>query len=579
MTEFLAEVGKSPITVWGGFLLIGLFFACLPGVWVGGAWRRVAEAAPILLTSGGILGTFIGVLVGLQDFDSGGVRESIQPLLDGLKIAFTTSVVGMSLGLLFKGIFALFGREGDDSGALSARDFLKVLKSQESLLQSTKDAIAGQEESSLAEQMKLLRSDLADRSKEGRELRGQVVESLTAQEDLLRSTKEAIAGDEESSLAGQMKLLRSDLADRSKEGREMQGQIVDALTVQVDLLRLTKAAISGDEESSLAGRLQTIGSDLRHWNAEARRRAEEFQTELWKQLAEFSEMLSKAATEQVVEALRTVIADFNKKLTEQFGDNFKQLNAAVEKLVEWQEGYRQQLIDLHKLYAESVKAVKTIETAVARIADSTESIPASMARLESVVEMAKVQLDQLEEHLDAFRTMRDRAVEAIPEIQTQVTEMVTQIGESVQAATAQQKVIMEGFDAFTRKQGEEISRLTQSLVDVGERVQNRLQEVQDEISESAKQVLEKTRVSIDDLLRAQAGQIDSVNEHLQKLIQQEFERVDSALEEELTRVTNDMGRALSQISGKFTEDYSRLTDAMGEIVGRFGRASRGGQRQ
>jgi CHASE3 domain sensor protein len=39
--------------------------------------------------------------------------------------------------------------------------------------------------------------------------------------------------------------------------------------------------------------------------------------------------LSKMGSQALVEALRDVIKDFNAKITEQFGDNFKELNAAV----------------------------------------------------------------------------------------------------------------------------------------------------------------------------------------------------------------------------------------------------------
>ena len=53
-------------------------------------------------------------------------------------------------------------------------------------------------------------------------------------------------------------------------------------------------------------------------------------------------MMSKLATEQVIAALKTVIQDFNNNLTEQFGENFKQLNTAVLELVTWQENYKQQ---------------------------------------------------------------------------------------------------------------------------------------------------------------------------------------------------------------------------------------------
>lgn len=49
--------------------------------------------------------------------------------------------------------------------------------------------------------------------------------------------------------------------------------------------------------------------------------------------------LAKGVTEEIIEALEKVIADFNQNLTEQFGENFKRLNEACFKLVEWQENH------------------------------------------------------------------------------------------------------------------------------------------------------------------------------------------------------------------------------------------------
>lgn len=50
-------------------------------------------------------------------------------------------------------------------------------------------------------------------------------------------------------------------------------------------------------------------------------------------LDDVGETLSRSATEQVIEAFQQVIVDFNQNLTEQFGDNFKALDASVGKLV------------------------------------------------------------------------------------------------------------------------------------------------------------------------------------------------------------------------------------------------------
>jgi hypothetical protein len=57
----------------------------------------------------------------------------------------------------------------------------------------------------------------------------------------------------------------------------------------------------------------------------------------------FAEKVVEANSMALIQALSEVIKDFNVKLNDQFGENFKNLNAAVEKLVVWQKQYEQQL--------------------------------------------------------------------------------------------------------------------------------------------------------------------------------------------------------------------------------------------
>lgn len=51
------------------------------------------------ISSIGILGTFVGLFIGLLGFDTNHIETSIPLLLDGLKVAFFTSVVGLSLSI------------------------------------------------------------------------------------------------------------------------------------------------------------------------------------------------------------------------------------------------------------------------------------------------------------------------------------------------------------------------------------------------------------------------------------------------------------------------------------------------
>jgi len=47
------------------------------------------------IVSVGVLGTFVGIFIGLQNFDPTSMKESIYHILDGLKTAFATSILGM----------------------------------------------------------------------------------------------------------------------------------------------------------------------------------------------------------------------------------------------------------------------------------------------------------------------------------------------------------------------------------------------------------------------------------------------------------------------------------------------------
>ena len=64
---------------------------------------RFWNSVPSLLVGIGILGTFIGVVLGLQGFDIND-KETVDALIAGMKVAFISSVVGMSLSLVFSGV-------------------------------------------------------------------------------------------------------------------------------------------------------------------------------------------------------------------------------------------------------------------------------------------------------------------------------------------------------------------------------------------------------------------------------------------------------------------------------------------
>ena len=62
--------------------------------------NRKMEMWPSIISTMGVLGTFFGITWGLFNFDSNNLNNSIPHLLDGLRTAFTTSLLGM-IGSVF----------------------------------------------------------------------------------------------------------------------------------------------------------------------------------------------------------------------------------------------------------------------------------------------------------------------------------------------------------------------------------------------------------------------------------------------------------------------------------------------
>jgi DNA anti-recombination protein RmuC len=84
-------------------------------------------------------------------------------------------------------------------------------------------------------------------------------------------------------------------------------------------------AIAGDEDSTLLGQMKLARAD-----------SNDKLDRLRSSIDNYANTVAEANSKALIEALSEIIRDFNTKLNEQFGENFKQLNAAVEKLVIWQ---------------------------------------------------------------------------------------------------------------------------------------------------------------------------------------------------------------------------------------------------
>jgi len=537
--------------------------------------------APTLLTTLGIFGTFFGIVLGLLEFNQHDIETSIPPLLAGLKTAFITSLMGIFASLVLK--------------TLSTFSFLQPKQKEETASEATPEAILA---------------------------------AMQAQVDETKMLKEAIVGNEESTLFGQLKILRGDINDNAKLAQQ----------------------------------------NAKEQTQQQQETFEEFSEKLWLKLQDFADTLSKSATEQVIEALKQVIVDFNNNLTEQFGDNFKRLNEAVLHLVEWQENYKVQLEQMQQQYAYGVEAISSTEISVAHISEQSKVIPESMNELKGVMEVNQHQLAELERHLEAFKDMRDKAVDAVPEIRRQVEETVTDIASAVSSANEHYKTLLTESDSYIKshvatseqllekfasetekgidtvgnrlsESSEQISKtidfaaaeftdnaartneslknssdylqdqtgvikqhledavsdLNSTMRDMIERLvddaknmtstmkkanQNLItdtEQVRETVTKSAEKLQQRLNEVIDEAATQQINQAKRTFDAMEDQVRQQvgltgeavdaqLKLIDQAMQQEINRVMTEMGQALAQVSGKFVDDYVQLTQAMNKIV-------------
>lgn len=87
--------------------------------------KNVYNLVPGVMTGLGILGTFVSLSLGLQNFNTGNTEEieaSIAPLMNGIKVAFHTSIYGMLFSLVFNYVY----KETLEDAYIAVDEFLKV---------------------------------------------------------------------------------------------------------------------------------------------------------------------------------------------------------------------------------------------------------------------------------------------------------------------------------------------------------------------------------------------------------------------------------------------------------------------
>jgi len=181
--------------------------------------RRTVGSAPSILTSIGIFGTFLGIAIGLMNFDPNNVIAGVPLFLSGIKLAFWSSVIGIFAALIHRIKFSL--SPYDDGDAASAESDAVALDSLTQIVENL-DRLGDRVEAGMG--------DMAGGvSKTAREL-AEELKSDQSVVDMLRELREELARTsdaEQNIIKAQMQRLLDGLKEDALAGEQQSGSLLE----------------------------------------------------------------------------------------------------------------------------------------------------------------------------------------------------------------------------------------------------------------------------------------------------------------------------------------------------------------
>jgi len=314
----------------------------------------VYDSIPTVFTTLGILGTFVGIYFGLRQFDVNDVTASIPSLLEGLKTAFTTSIWGISLSLVFGKASQIVLRAVEMKAPPKPTDELAALQEMTLILKDSKDqnhsnfntlnrSLIGDTDDSLSTQLVKLRNQFTE-----------FETKYDKQYQTLEKVQQALGGDGETSLLTQIQKLRAEQNEYSKETKKNIDWIVESMNKNNELIS--------------------------------------------RKFDEFSELLAKNNTEALVEVMKRATEEFNAQMSalieKLVQENFKELNNSVQRMNQWQQENKEMIQSLTDQFKKVSNEFAVTATAIKEITENTTKLTDENSHLTKLIEeLQKVMID------------------------------------------------------------------------------------------------------------------------------------------------------------------------------------------
>ncbi len=335
-----------------------------------------------------------------------------------------------------------------------------------------------------------------------------------------------------------------------------------------------KKALSGDEEGTLLSQLKLLRQD-----------SNDRQEQLKNSFDDFAKHMVENNQKAFIEALKEAIRDFNHNLTEQFGENFKQLNQAVEQLVTWQVQYKEEL-DLIKQYqSQTATDMKQASEAFKDIVDRSKHFADIAQDLKILLESMSKQKDLLFIQEKALSELLTSMKDHIPEFSESTRKMLNEISDGVSKVQNETAQLIANYSIEMKSMNDSLKTALANVVQethtsLSERIQESTKIVQGNVTDLQAQTvdilknhsaqLQSTQAEIKNVLvsglnKSQQEVSAGLQEHA-KIIEKGVLALDKELEKSLTDALDSLGKQLASLSEKFVQDYLPLTERLRDVV-------------
>ena len=231
--------------------------------------EQTLEHGPAELTTIGVIGTFIGISIGLASFDVNDINGSVPTLLQGLKTAFLTSVLGIGAGLIIKRknlrLLEVEATESTDdfTPQVFKTMFETHLQSQDGLIRSMEkvaDELSGNKDDSVASLLTRIQSDINHNHKEAQKDMERFVKELAEQstkgiietlEEVIRDFNNKI-GEQFGENFAKLEIAVGHLNDWQQENKEQLSFLTETFEQATSSIDSVAESLKSVEESSTA---------------------------------------------------------------------------------------------------------------------------------------------------------------------------------------------------------------------------------------------------------------------------------------------------------------------------------------